>query len=134
MTNKLPPASDWQARFIDDWNTTTFHNYLSDKHSEIFGCEYVPFRGWQAEKGILGRLIGTRSKSGTHSKELIKRFIDETFADYKPTKQYPGTSFGFMHSYRRNVLQRLEAEQAAKEKRGRAIEESDNSSDLSDWL
>src|SRR5699024_11784933 len=89
-----------------DWNTTTFHAYLSDKHEEMFGCTYAPFRGWQAEKGIIGRLIGTQSKAGTHSKALVKRFIDETFATYNPTPKYPGTRFGFMYTYRKNELQR----------------------------
>lgn len=140
---KLPPAHDWQAREIDDWNVTTFHAYLTDKHREMFGCEYVPFRGWQAEKGMIGRLIGTRQRKGTHDKALIKRFIDEAFKTYKPTKDYPGTSFGFIYSYRRQILQRLEAEQTRKQaekERLAKVEEwarknSDNDDDgLTEWF
>ena len=132
---KLPPASDWQARNIDDWNTTTFHAYLSDKHEEMFGCTYAPFRGWQAEKGIIGRLIGTQSKAGTHSKALVKRFIDETFATYKPTTKYPGTSFGFMYTYRKNELQRLEAEERRKQEGIKQAEKArENYEDIMDWL
>ena len=135
---KLPPAHDWQARNIEDWNVTTFHAYMADKHRELFGCEYVPFRGWQAEKGMIGRLIGTRTKEGTHDKALIKRFIDEGFKSYKPTPQYPGTSFGFLYSYRRNILQRLEAEDATKERRKESTKRSEMTAEdydrLSDWL
>lgn len=141
--DKLPPANDWRARNIDDWNVTTFHAYLSDKHEELFGCQYVPMRGWQAEKGIIGRLIGTRAKEGTHDKRLIKRFIDEAYKTYKPTKQYPGTNFGFIYAYRRNILQRLEAEEAQerqaeqrrKEAEAWAREQASKDSDmLDDWF
>src|SRR5699024_574354 len=96
-------------------------------HRELFGCDYVPFRGWRTEQGMIGRLIGTRAKKGTHSKAMIKQFIDETFSSYKPTKQYPGTSFGFMYSYRRQVLQRLESEESevvAKEERRKKAQET----------
>lgn len=136
---KLPPANDWQARDIDDWNTTTFHAYMSDKHEEMFGCQYVPFRGWQTEKGMIGRLIGTRRRKGTHDKALVKRFIDEAFESYKPTAQYPGTNFGFIYSYRRHMLQRLESEEQRKkdeERRSKEAEdwakEQDDVND--DWL
>ena len=139
MTKKLPTVNDWQARDIDDWNTTTYTEYLRDKHREIFGCEYVPFGGrWATEQGMIGRLIGTKARAGTHDKALIKRFIDEGFKSYKPTSQYPGTSFGFLYSYRRNILQRLEAEEAAKarrDERGKQAEMTTEDYDrLSEWL
>src|SRR5690625_4666098 len=134
MNKKLPPATDWQARQIEDWNVTTFHAYLADKHRDMFGCEYVPYRGWQAEKGMLGRLIGTRTRAGTHDKAIIKRFIDEVFKSYKPTPQYPGTNFGFLYSYRRNILQRLEAEAGRKERGNQAEMTAEDYDRLSDWL
>ena len=134
-TRKLPPANDWQARNINDWNVTTFHAYLADKHREMFGCEYVPFRGWQAEKGMIGRLIGTQTKKGTHDKAMIKRFIDEAFKTYKPTKEFPGTSFGFIYSYRRQILQRLEAEESRKQvEKERAEKAEDWAKENSDRL
>src|SRR5699024_9369432 len=92
---KLPPAKDWQAPNIDDWNTTTFHAYLSDKHEDMFGCTYAPVRGCQAEKGIIGGLIGTHSTAGTISKpsnnsswgisvsSFIKAIISEVLTDVK---------------------------------------------------
>jgi len=134
MTNKLPPAKDWRNRDIDDWNVTTFTEYLRDKHREQFGIEYAPMRSWQLEQGQLGRLIGTRTKEGTHSKAAVKRFIDEAFASYTPTAQYPGTNFGFIYSYRRNILQRVEAEGKTEARRNKAREEAPNARDLADWL
>lgn len=135
MTKKLPPANDWHARNIEDWNTTTFTEYLRDKHRELFGCEYVPFGGrWATEQGMIGRLIGTQARAGTHDKAIIKRFIDEGFKSYKPTPQYPGTNFGFLYSYRRNILQRLEAEAGRKERGNQAEMTAEDYDRLSDWL
>src|SRR5690625_4296126 len=133
-TRKLPPASDWRARDIDDWNTLTFTEYLKDKHREIFGIEYAPMRSWRMEQGQIGRLIGTKTKEGTHSKAVVKRFIDEAFKTYKPTAQYPGTNFGFIYSYRRNILQRIEAEEKAESKREQAREDDPSLDELAEWL
>lgn len=133
-SRKLPPASDWQARDIDDWNTLTFTEYLKDKHRELFGIEYAPMRSWRMEQGQIGRLIGTARKEGTHSKAVVKRFIDEAFESYKPTPQYPGTNFGFIYAYRRNILQRLEAEEIAESRREKARAEAPSLDELSEWL
>src|SRR5699024_5113997 len=136
LTKRLPPAKDWRNRDIEDWNVTTFTHYLQDKHREMFGIEYAPMRGWRMEQGQLGRLIGTKSKEGTHSKAVVKRFIDEAFAEYKPTKEWPGTNFGFIYAYRRQILQRVEAEEVAEERRQerqQAVEDVDYT-ELDDWL
>lgn len=137
MTNrKLPPASDWKERNIDDWNTLTFTEYLKDKHVEVFGIPYVPMRGWRFEQGQIGRAVGTKSKRGEYSKAVVKRFIDEGFRTYTPTSQYPGTNFGFLYSYRRNILQKIAAEEQAdkrKAERQQAQEDVDYT-ELSDWL
>ena len=134
MTKRLPPATDWQARNIEDWNVLSFTEYLKDKHREIFGIEYAPMRSWRMEQGQIGRLIGTKTKEGTHSKAVVKRFIDEAFESYKPTPQYPGTNFGFIYAYRRNILQRLEAEERAESRREKARAEAPSLDELSEWL
>lgn len=136
MTKKLPPATDWRARNIDDWNTLTFTEYLKDKHRELFGIEYAPMRSWQMEQGLIGRLIGTKTRAGTHSKAVVKAFIDEAFESYKPTPQYPGTNFGFIYAYRRNILQRLEAEHKRKANAEVWAKESSDEldEDLANWL
>ncbi|MEK3887316.1 hypothetical protein [Bacillus sp. FSL K6-3431] len=136
MTKRLPLAKDWQARNINDWNTTTFHAYMVDKHAELFGCDYVPMKNWITEKGLLGRLIGTSGKNAkprTASNEMVKEFIDECFASYTPTAEYPGTSFGFSWAYRKNVWQRLQIEEQRKQAASKA-EETTDWEDLADWL
>lgn len=109
---KLAPAKDWRNRDIEDWTVLTFTEYLKDKHEQLFGIPYVPFGGtWGKEQGDLGSLIGTKSRTNPKprkvSNEVVKRFIDMTFESYKPSRQYPGTSFGFMWSYRKYEWQQI---------------------------
>src|SRR5690625_751895 len=137
--DKLPNAKDWKNRPIDKWNVTTFTEYLKEKHLEMFKVDYAPFGGtYGMEQGILGDLIGTQSRTNpkprTASNAAVKRFIDETFAQYKPTAQYPGTSFGFMWTYRKNVWQQIQAEELARESREQAVEESPTLEELSEWF
>lgn len=144
---KLAPAKDWRNRSLDKWNVVSFTEYLRDKHREMFGVDYVPFGGtWGMEQGILGDLIGTQSRKNpkprTASNAAVKRFIDETFDEYQPSKQYPGTSFGFMWTYRKRHWQRIQAEELAekqREERRKEIEkikeqQQEQIDDLMDWL
>lgn len=114
---KLAPAKDWRNRNIEDYNVLTFTEYLKAKHREQFGIDYAPFGGtWAMEQGILGDLIGTGGKNPkprTASNADVKRFIDVTFDSYTPTAQYPGTSIGFMWTYRKREWQQIQAEALA---------------------
>lgn len=136
---KLPAAKDWRNRDLSDWNTTTFTEYLKAAHRERFGVDYAPFGGtWAMEQGIIGSLIGTQSRTNpkprTASNAAVKRFIDETFASYTPSSKYPGTSLGFMWTYRKADWQRIQAEEMAKEQRDQAVEDTPNIDELSDWF
>lgn len=131
---KLAPAKDWRNRPLETWNVTSFTEYLKDAHKERFGIDYAPMGGrWGVEQGILGDLIGTQSRTApkprTASNVDVKRFIDETFAGYTPTAQWPGTNFGFMWSYRKVEWQRIQAETLAQARRTEAVKASDND----DW-
>jgi len=130
---KLAPAKAWAERDIAEWNVASFCAYLTDKHREMFGIDYAPMRGWRTEQGILGGLIGTQSRTApkprTASNEDVKRFIDETFATYTPTTQYPGTSFGFMWTYRKTDWQRICAASMAQARRAEAVKAGEND----DW-
>ena len=134
---KLPPARDWQARDIDDWNTQTFCAYLTDKHHELFGIDYAPFRGWRTEQGMIGAIIGTAGKNPkprTASNAALKRFIDVTFAAYRPTAQYPGTSFGFMWSYRKTDWQRIQADELRRQQAEDAHQDAPSLDELGGWF
>ncbi|EGI2114744.1 hypothetical protein FH832_002806 [Listeria monocytogenes] len=88
---KLPKADDWQARDIADWNTTTFRQYLYDRHRELYGLDYVG-----AVKRDCGMISDMIKK---HDKPTVKAFIDECFRQYKPTPKYPTLNFYFMKTY-----------------------------------
>jgi hypothetical protein len=100
----LPPAHDWRARNLADWNATTFATYLADRHEEIYGIKYVA-GNIKMERTNLRRMIDE------YGPDVTKRFIDACLAEYKPTPAYPGLSFAFMYSYMRaRVLPRVLAE------------------------
>ena len=107
----LPPAHDWRARDLADWNATTFAAYLSDRHADMFGIKYVAGNNVARERAMLKRMIDE------YGPDVTKRFIDACLAEYKPTTQYPGVSFTFMYSYMRarvlpRVLSEVQREQA----------------------
>lgn len=137
---KLASSKDWRNRPLDQWNVTTFTEYLKDSHKERFGVDYAPMRNWGVEQGFLGDLIGTQARNKPKPRKAsntqVKRFIDECFATYTPNAKYPGTSFGFAWAYRKNVWQRMCLEERAQTKRLDAIaKETDVDWDeVSEWL
>ena len=137
-TNKLAAAKDWRNRPLETWNVASFCAYLTDKHTHMFGIDYAPMRGWRTEQGILGGLIGTQSRTApkprTASNADVKRFIDETFASYTPTAQYPGTSFGFMWSYRKTDWQRIQAESNRKQRAEQHAQQEEDWDEITEWL
>lgn len=130
------PAKKYDEIDVSAWNVKHFTDYLVAEHARIFGIDYKPMGGWNVERGMIGNIVGTTRKTGTHDKALIKRFIDECLAEYKPTREYPGTSFGFSWTYRGQVLQRLQAEANRKATSEQAVQASDNDKldELEAWL
>lgn len=101
----LPPAHDWRARDLADWNATTFAAYLAERHEDMFGIKYVAGNSIAKERTWIRWMIDK------YGPDVTKRFIDACLAEYKPTPQYPGVSFTFMYSYMRaRVLPRVLAE------------------------
>lgn len=127
-------SKDFNNLMIAEWNVLTFTEYIKHKHVEVFGIPYAPFRSWGLEQGLLGDLIGTKSKERKYSNYLVKRFIDKAFETYKPTSKYPGTSFGFSYTYRREVLQQVIAEEKETEKYTEAVKKQMPYDDIMDLL
>lgn len=130
---KLPPAKAWAERDISDWNTTTFCAYLSDRHAELYGIPYVPGRGgWRMEQGAIKRMIDE------HGAEVVLKFIDGCFREYRPTRDYPGVNFTFMYTYMRGrVLPKVLAEEKRVEERKLYEVNAANemtAEELVDWL
>jgi hypothetical protein len=92
MGSKLPPAKDWRARDIKDWNAVTFHEYLKEAHKKRYGTSYVA-----KNMGIQNKNI--KRMYDEYGKEVTKKFIDLCFIHYKPTGRYAGANFMFFYSY-----------------------------------
>ncbi|PFZ37986.1 hypothetical protein COL77_25880 [Bacillus wiedmannii] len=90
-------TKDFRNLPIEKWNVTTFREYLKHEHEERYKIPYVT-RSYAMEGRMLKTFIAE------HTSEATKRFIDACFADYKPTREYPGLNFAFMYSYMRSRL------------------------------
>jgi hypothetical protein len=90
-------TKDFRNLPIEKWNVTTFREYLKHEHEERYKISYVT-RSYAMEGRMLKAFIAE------HKPEATKRFIDVCFADYKPTREYPGLNFAFMYSYMRSRL------------------------------
>ncbi|MGC4375746.1 hypothetical protein WD019_02225 [Fictibacillus sp. Mic-4] len=130
MTKRIP-AKDHRNRPLETWNTTTYHSYLTDRNTELFGAPYVPFgKGplhsrWLAEKGQL------KQAQEAYGNAVLKRFIDRCLERHKPTEAFPHINFGFMWSYLRDELPRA-ASDVAKEVRAKKLAEQAKANEISD--
>jgi hypothetical protein len=111
-------------------DVTLLRDHLKQRHTELYDIDYIP-RNFAIE----GRWL--KSMIAEYGPDVTKRFIDECFADYKPTQQYPGLNFGFMYSYMRSrllpkVLAEGKREQAVSEARANQPTISDE--ELRDWF
>ena len=128
-------ATDYTQKPVEKWNVRDFHGYLQAEHLRRFGVSYAPMRSWRTEQGLLGNIVGTTKKEGTHDKALIKAFIDRCFANYTPSAQYPGISFGFMWTYMQRELQLAELDAKKAEESSRAMAKAETELEgLSEWL
>ncbi|WP_102273209.1 hypothetical protein [Cytobacillus massiliigabonensis] len=110
MSTKKPSVRDWRNFSADKWTVTTFRAYLFDEHERRYGISYVT-----RNHAIEGRWLKTLIAE--HGAEVVRKFIDACFAEYRPTPQYPGLNFAFMYSYQRaRILPRILAEQARRER------------------
>ncbi|WP_338461652.1 hypothetical protein V5G20_18045 [Brevibacillus borstelensis] len=130
---KLPPAKAWRERDIADWNALSFTEYLRDRHRELYGIPYVPGRGgWRREQGEIKRMVTE------HGPEVVRRFVDGCFREYRPTRDYPGVNFTFMYAYMRGrVLPKVLAEEKRVEERKLYEVNAANemtAEELVDWL
>lgn len=129
-------AKDYTDKDVHDWNVNDFIAYMDDKHQEYHGLPMAPMRSWSAERGLVGTVVGTKTKAGKHDKEVVRRFIDYTFGNYKPSRQYPTTSFMFMYTYRQQDLIRIMAEyqQEKKEAEAQAKQSEGIDDEILNWF
>lgn len=131
------PAKKYNEKPVDKWNVKDFLDYLTDKHLAVYGTEYVPpARNWQAERGLIGGLIGTRGKNAKPRKyepEVVKAFIDHCFANHSCTPQWPTVNFSWWWKWKAQDWARI----VAQEQRRQAAEtaqETQANEDLRGWF
>ncbi|MEI4802017.1 hypothetical protein WAZ07_11895 [Bacillus sp. FJAT-51639] len=90
-------TKDFRNLPIGKWNVTTFREYLKHVHEGRYGIPYVT-RSYTME----GRML--KMSLAEYNQVVLKRFIDACFADYKPTREYPGLNYALMYSYIRGRL------------------------------
>lgn len=123
----------YETKPIDKWNVNDFMQYFGDQHLDRFEVEYMPMGSWSVERGLIGNTIGTQKKKGNVDKAVFKRFLDICLDEYKPTRQYPGTSIGFLITYRKNVIQQVIVEMKTEDK-VEVEQMAEVSTDISDWF
>lgn len=96
---KLAHVTNWEERNIEDWNATTFRSFFRDMHDKHIGIPYEPFRSWAVEMSMY------KQAYTKYGKPTIRLFIENEVRRYKPSSNYPGTSFGFLYSYMKSELQ-----------------------------
>jgi hypothetical protein len=86
---RLPHAKNWRERKIEDWNATTFYEYLKHKHQERFS---TPYRAGN----IRGQNTQIKNYYEQYGKEETKEFIDLCFKHYKDYHGYNSLNFFYM--------------------------------------
>jgi hypothetical protein len=125
-------TATYNEKPVANWTTNDFIAYIAERHAQVYGVEYRPFRSWSAERGLIGGLIGTKGKPRKYEPEMVKAFVDECFRTHKGTREYPGVSFSWLWTYKTSVWQRLEAEAKRKAVVRQAVEKTQEFDD--DWL
>jgi hypothetical protein len=114
---KLPPAKDWQARKIDDWNAHTFYAFLRDKHREIRQLDYFAARGLKVDLSLL------KQDYEKYGKEALRAFIEQALREYKSTPKFMIATYQFMHTYM--MVQIMPKVQIQEAREANVLEEKD---------
>jgi hypothetical protein len=122
-----------------DWNANDFLAFIADRHLAVYGTEYTPpGRNWQAERGLIGSLIGTKGKNAKPRKyepEVLRAFIEECLRTHKCTAQYPTVSLSWLYKWKTDIWARVLADYRRKvAAEARAQQVVEDVEDISDWL
>jgi hypothetical protein len=127
---------NYSEKPIDKWTVNDLLSYITERHAQVYGVEYRPYRSWSAERGLIGGLIGTRQKPRKYEPEVVKAFVDECFKVHKGTREYPGVSFSWLWTYKTAVWQRVQAEanRNAEREARRNHQPQQPIEDITEWL
>lgn len=119
--------TDWRNLPLEHWNVRTIHAMIIDLNAEKLGVEkYVPLRGWGFEQGVIKRTLAE------YGAEALRETIERAFVEYKPSREYPQLTAGFLIAY---MLPRIMPQvlDGMKQKL-REIDKVVVSEDLTSWL
>lgn len=126
--SKRSKATHYSEKPLIKWNATDFGRYLADEHERILGIPYVT-RSIAAERKLI------KLMAEEYGPQTVKTFIDRFLVEYRPTAQYPGTSFFFAYSYvRERILPQILAEQKRQEAQKQAEDNVMTAEEIEAWL
>lgn len=122
--------SDWRTLPYEHWNALTVLAMAADLNREYYGIEtYLPFRNWSIERGMVKRELDR------YGAELIRAVFEAAFVEYRPNREYPILTAGFIVSYMlARILPRVMAEADARKRRAEAEEAAPSVDEISSWL
>ncbi|WDS60544.1 hypothetical protein BC6_00029 [Bacillus phage BC-6] len=113
---RIEVRKNWRACPVSKWNATTVRSYLQCLTQHRFKMDYISDNIRQ-ENAIISQFIKQ------YGREVLKEFIRDCVKDYKPTKQYPIVTFGFMYTYqRKHILPAIIKKRQAQEERLKELE------------
>ena len=134
MSKKIRKIKRWRELDISEWKSPTYHAYMADRHKEIFGIDYVT-----NSYGFEGTHMNLFIEE--HGHEMLKRFIDACFADYRPSAKWPGVNFGLMSTRMKSrILPRVQMQMKAEKLLSsndtpiEKTEHSENINELKEWF
>lgn len=111
---------NWRACPLSKWNATTVRSYLQCLTQVRFKMDYISDNIRQ-ENAIISQFINQ------YGRKVLKEFIRDCVKNYKPTKQYPIVTFGFMYSFqRKHILPRILKRHQEEADRLRELEDQKN--------
>ncbi|MEW9698014.1 hypothetical protein [Paenibacillus sp. SI8] len=121
---------DWRNITPEKWNARTVQTMCIDLNRELYGIEqYVPYRNWAAEQAIIKRNLTQ------YGADVLREVFDEAFREYRPTREYPQLTAGFVLSYvASRILPRVLADKEARERRAAAEEGAPSAGEVTAWL
>ncbi|QOT13680.1 hypothetical protein JNUCC32_31260 (plasmid) [Paenibacillus sp. JNUCC32] len=121
---------DWRNLPLEHWNTLSVQTMVADLNREHYGVEkYVPNRGYGYEQGVIKRVLNE------YGAEAVRETIERSFAEYRPSADYPQLTAGFLLTYMLpRIMPRVLAEMETAKRRQAAESEAPSISELVDWL
>lgn len=123
--------ADWRNLPFEHFNVRTIHAMVIELNAEKFGVDtYIPLRGWQFEQGVIKRSLTD------YGAEALRETIKRAFAEYKPSREYPQLTAGFLIAYMLpRIMPQVLAEMKRKEQaEANPVNSGMSTEEITEWL